>query len=66
MKEGTIKFFNKLKGYGFIVPSDGSEDVFVHESGLLQEVTENDKVEFEVEQGKKGLNAVKVKRVEPL
>ncbi|PZR38508.1 MAG: cold-shock protein [Azospira oryzae] len=60
MKEGTIKFFNKEKGFGFIKPSDSSEDVFVHQSGLLGEVRENDKVRFEVERGKKGLNAVKV------
>ena len=60
MKEGTIKFFNKEKGFGFIKPNDSSEDVFVHQSGLLGEVRENDKVRFEVERGKKGLNAVKV------
>ena len=61
MKEGTVKFFNNTKGYGFIKPSDSSEDVFVHTSGLIDEIRENDKVEFEVEQGKKGLNAVNVK-----
>ena len=60
MKEGTVKFFNKEKGFGFIKPNDSSEDVFVHQSGLIDEVRENDKVKFDVERGKKGLNAVKV------
>ena len=60
MKEGTVKFFNKEKGFGFIKPNDSSEDVFVHQSGLIDEVRENDKVKFEVERGKKGLNAIKV------
>jgi CspA family cold shock protein len=60
MKEGTVKFFNNAKGFGFINPSDGGEDIFVHESGLKDEIRENDKVKFDVEQGKKGLNAVNV------
>ncbi len=47
--------------FGFIKPTDASEDVFVHSSGLIDEIRENDKVEFDVEQGKKGLNAVNVK-----
>ena len=61
MSEGTVKFFNETKGFGFIVPADGSEDVFVHSSGLIDQIRENDKVEYEVERGKKGLNAVNVK-----
>lgn len=61
MKEGTVKFFNNTKGFGFIKPSDSNEDIFVHETGLIDEIRENDKVEFEVERGKKGLNAVNVK-----
>jgi CspA family cold shock protein len=61
MKEGKVKFFNYSKGYGFIKPADSSEDVFVHESGLIDEIREDDDVEFEVEQGRKGLNAVNVK-----
>jgi CspA family cold shock protein len=60
MKEGTVKFFNSAKGFGFIKPSDSSEDIFVHESGLKTEIRQNDKVKFEVERGKKGLNAVNV------
>lgn len=59
--EGTVKFFNEAKGFGFIKPSDSGEDIFVHSSGLIDEINENDKVEFEVEQGRKGLNAVNVK-----
>ena len=63
MSEGTVKFFNETKGFGFIVPADGNEDVFVHSSGLIDQIRENDKVEYEVERGKKGLNAVNVKVV---
>ncbi|HZX74570.1 MAG TPA: cold shock domain-containing protein, partial [Cyclobacteriaceae bacterium] len=48
------------KGFGFIKPNDSSEDVFVHSSGLIDEIRENDDVEYEVERGKKGMNAVKV------
>ncbi len=63
MKEGVVKFYNTLKGFGFITPAQGGEDVFVHSSGLFDEVRENDKVVFEVAQGKKGLNAVNVRRI---
>lgn len=59
MQEGTVKFFNESKGYGFIKKANG-EDIFVHSSGLIDRIKENDKVRFEVEQGKKGLNAVNV------
>lgn len=58
---GTVKFFNGSKGFGFIKPDDGSEDVFVHVSGLIDEVRENDKVTYDTERGKKGINAVNVK-----
>lgn len=64
MKEGVVKFFNNSKGFGFIKPSDSSEDIFVHQSGLIDEIRENDKVQFEVERGKKGMNAVKVQVVQ--
>ena len=64
MKEGTVKFFNNSKGFGFISPSDSSEDIFVHESGLIDEIRENDKVNYDLEMGKKGMNAVNVTVVE--
>lgn len=60
MKEGTIKFFNEAKGFGFITPEDGGADVFVHATGLNETVREDDKVSYSVEEGKKGLNAVNV------
>ena len=59
--EGTVKFFNETKGFGFIKPSDSGEDIFVHSSGLVDQIRENDNVEFEVERGKKGMNAVNVR-----
>jgi len=62
MTEGIVKFFNNLKGFGFISPSNGGEDVFVHSSGLLDDIRENDTVLYDVAQGKKGLNAINVKR----
>ena len=61
MQEGTIKFFNETKGFGFIKPNDGGPDIFVHVSGLSGEVREGDKVSYEVQNGKKGLNAVNVR-----
>ena len=61
MQEGTVKFFNESKGFGFITPANGGQDIFVHASGLMAQVYENDKVSYEVENGKKGLNAVNVK-----
>ena len=61
MQEGTVKFFNETKGFGFITPSNGSEDIFVHFSGLTTKIRENDLVSYEVQQGNKGLNAVNVK-----
>jgi len=63
MSNGTVKFFNNSKGFGFIVPDDGSKDVFVHVNGLIDEITEGDKVSYDVEEGRKGPNAVNVKVV---
>ncbi|MEM9681490.1 MAG: cold shock domain-containing protein [Bacteroidota bacterium] len=63
MKEGTVKFFNKAKGFGFISSDDSQEDIFVHTSGLIDQINENDKVRFDVEQGKKGLNAINVELI---
>lgn len=63
MKEGTVKFFNKSKGYGFIKDSETEEEYFVHVSGLVDEIRENDKVTFDLTEGKKGLNAVNVKLI---
>jgi CspA family cold shock protein len=58
--QGTVKFFNETKGFGFITPSQPGEDIFVHASGLVDKIRENDKVEYDVERGKKGMNAVNV------
>jgi cold shock protein len=60
MQNGTVKFFNESKGFGFIKAENG-EDIFVHSTGLTENIRENDAVVFEVQQGKKGLNAVNVK-----
>jgi len=63
MSEGTVKFFNDSKGFGFITPDDGGKDVFVHANGLVDEIKDGDKVSYDVEEGRKGLNAVDVKVV---
>ncbi|NQX87017.1 MAG: cold-shock protein [Flavobacteriaceae bacterium] len=60
MQEGTVKFFNNSKGFGFIKSSETGEDVFVHNSGLIDDIRENDKVQYQIEHGRKGLNAVNV------
>lgn len=58
--QGTVKFFNSEKGFGFIKNANGGEDIFVHATGLVDEIKENDEVEFELQQGRKGMNAVNV------
>jgi CspA family cold shock protein len=61
MSNGTVKFFNDGKGFGFITPDDGGKDVFVHVKGLMcDSINEGDKVSYDVEEGQKGLNAVNV------
>ena len=60
MKKGTVKFFNQTKGYGYIKEEGTQNEIFVHVSGLKDEIKENDSVIFEIERGKKGLNAVNV------
>lgn len=60
--EGIVKFYNEAKGFGFIRPTNSSEDIFVHSTGLIDRIRENDKVEFEQERGKRGMNAVKVRK----
>lgn len=61
MQEGKVKFFNEEKGFGFITPNNGTQDIFVHNTGLENNIRQDDKVTFEVQQGKKGLNAVNVR-----
>ncbi len=61
MNKGTVKFYNDSKGFGFIKEDGTSKEYFVHSSGLKENIRENDAVTFDLEEGKKGLNAVNVK-----
>lgn len=61
MENGTVKFFNETKGFGFIKMDGNDQDIFVHVSGLKEEIRQDDRVTFEVQDGKKGLNAVNVR-----
>lgn len=63
MKTGKVKFFNESKGFGFIVQDEDNQEIFVHQTGLIHEIRENDRVSFDIIEGKKGLNAVKVERI---
>jgi len=63
MNKGTVKFFNQSKGFGFIIDDESKTEYFVHVTGLIDEINENDVVEFELQEGRKGLNAVNVKLV---
>ncbi len=62
MQEGTVKFFDSTKGFGFITAESG-EEIFVHSTGLIDDIRDNDRVSFTTEQGRKGINAVEVKRL---
>jgi CspA family cold shock protein len=61
MNTGTVKFFNNAKGFGFIKDAQTGNEIFVHVTGLVDQIKENDSVSFEVQEGRKGLNAVNVK-----
>ena len=63
MNKGTVKFFNQSKGFGFIIDDESKTEYFVHVTGLIDKINENDAVEFELQEGRKGLNAVNVKLV---
>jgi len=63
MSLGTVKFFNESKGYGFIKDNESGKEIFVHVSGLIDKIEKEDQVEYEEEDGKKGLNAINVKKV---
>lgn len=63
MAKGTVKFYNETKGFGFIVDQDTKEEIFVHSSGLIDEIRKDDKVSFKTTHGKKGINAIEVKKV---
>lgn len=63
MKNGTVKFFNSTKGFGFIVETGSKIEYFVHVTGLIDEINQGDNVEFELKEGKKGMNAVNVRVV---
>jgi CspA family cold shock protein len=60
MQEGKVKFFNEEKGFGFITPNDGGNEIFVHVSGLSESIRENDEVRYDVEEGRRGPNATNV------
>ncbi len=61
MYSGTVKFFNESKGFGFIVDNASGEEIFVHVTGLIDNIREGDKVSYRTERGKKGMNAIDVK-----
>jgi CspA family cold shock protein len=64
MQTGKVKFFNEAKGFGFIKVDGSNQELFVHISGVIDQINENDKVEFETQNGKKGLNAVNVRVID--
>jgi CspA family cold shock protein len=62
MKTGTVKFFNETKGYGFIKEDETGKEIFVHATGLIDKIRQDDKVTYDESEGKKGLNAINVKK----
>jgi cold shock protein len=62
MKTGTVKFFNVSKGFGFITVDGSGQELFVHVTGLVDQIRDGDKVTFDEQEGKKGLNAVNVRK----
>ncbi|GGF41963.1 cold-shock protein [Echinicola rosea] len=62
MLTGKVKFYNEAKGFGFIIDDESQNDVFVHATGLEEKVAQNDKVSYDVKEGKKGLNAINVRK----
>ncbi|PSL06214.1 cold-shock protein [Cecembia rubra] len=64
MLTGTVKFYNDAKGFGFIIDDESQSDIFVHATGLVDKVAQNDKVTYDVKDGKKGPNAINVKKVQ--
>jgi CspA family cold shock protein len=62
MNKGKVKFFNESRGFGFIQDTDSKNEYFVHSSGLIDTIRENDEVTFELKEGRRGLNAVNVKK----
>ncbi|QDH81423.1 cold shock domain-containing protein [Echinicola soli] len=62
MLTGKVKFYNEAKGFGFIIDDESQSDVFVHATGLVEKVVQNDKVSYDVKEGKKGLNAINVRK----
>ncbi len=63
MSTGTVKFYNETKGFGFIVDDETGKEIFVHKTGLSETIRDNDRVSFETEEGRKGVNAVNVRKV---
>ena len=61
MKEGTVKFFNETKGFGFIKDDDSDTEYFAHVTGLIDKIKNDDQVTFDLKEGKKGMNAINVK-----
>ena len=62
MNKGTVKFFNETKGFGFVKDEENGQEYFVHVSGLVDSIDKDDEVTFDLQEGRKGLNAVNVKK----